>query len=988
MLNFQNSSIRKKLTLIIMMTCCVSLFLAILLFVTHEIFSYRKNLVAKVDTLAKVTANNLVAPLLFNDQQSAEETLRALKGESHILSACVFGQDGRHFAQYLKGKGKANTLAKESSSLDCPATSAPQKEMTGWVFKNNRLEVSRIILSEKDRLGTLYIISDLGDLYNQLLWYLTMAILIMGAISLIAYLLSKKLQKVISDPILDLAQSMKGVSEKKDYSLRMNYQGTDELGILMAGFNEMLSEISLRDEQLQNSRDQLEKRVVERTVELVKANRDLARAERLSREHENWLNNVLKSVLTGIFIIDAHSHRILYANGLACQLTGKTEDELIDSVCHKTVCPAEINRCPVMDLGQTIDNSERILFHKSGERIPIIKNVVWMNFQGRDILLESFINISDRKQMEQQLLTAKEAAETSNLAKSQFLANMSHEIRTPMNGVIGFLELLQREERMTEQQQRYIAMALNSGEILLQLINDILDLSKIEAGKMEIVTTELNLLTLAEDVVDSFSKQAQMKGIELSCHVDSRIPTVLRGDPMRLRQILFNLLGNAVKFTEKGEVSLDVSPEEEREQSMLIRFEVRDTGIGIAPEALTKIFNAFTQADGSTTRQFGGTGLGLTIANQLVPMMGGKIDVESVPGKGSAFRFTAELEKRDRTTEVLEPSYLSFQGLSILVLSGASKARTTLCRQLEGWGIQSNSTERRTDALGMLTSAAKMGKPYPAMILDTVMLETEWPALVRTISANSQTADTKIIALLPGSDSEEEYTGLDLHACLKKPVRQSQLFNALASLGESIVSREEEVHEPSNGPKNKEEFSSFQVLLVEDNPVNQALGLAMLEYFGCRTDVAENGQEALEAFSIKPYDIIMMDCQMPLMDGYEATRAIRQEEGNRDGGKASRHIPIVALTAHAMEGDRETCLKAGMDDYLSKPYKSDELYAVLSKWLIPGSEGKEGGRNGSKFERKSPMDAGQDTSSLASDRNQQDRQALAAVEEELKRRTS
>ncbi|SEL96382.1 PAS domain S-box-containing protein [Syntrophus gentianae] len=851
MLNFQNSSIRKKLTRIIMMTCCVSLFLAISLFVTHEIFSYRKNLVAKVDTLAKVTANNLIAPLLFNDQQSAEETLKALKGEPHILSACVFGQDGRRFAQYLKGKGKANTLAKESSSIDCPATSAPQKEMTGWVFKNNRLEVSRVILSERDRLGALYIISDLGDLYSQLLWYLSMAILIMGAISLIAYLLSKKLQKVISDPILNLAQSMKGVSEKKDYSLRMNYQGTDELGILMAGFNEMLSEISLRDEQLQNSRDQLEKRVVERTVELVKANRDLARAERLAREHENWLDNILKSVLTGIFIVDAHSHRILYANGLACQLTGKTEDELVGSVCHETVCPAAVNRCPVTDLGQTIDNSERILLHKSGERIPIIKNVIRMNFQGRDILLESFINIAERKQMEQQLLTAKEAAETSNIAKSQFLANMSHEIRTPMNGVIGFLELLQREERMTEQQHRYIAMALNSGEILLQLINDILDLSKIEAGKMEIVATELNLLNLTEDVVNSFSKQAQMKGIELSCHVANSIPSVLRGDPVRLRQILFNLLGNAVKFTEKGEVSLDVSTEEEMEQSLLIRFEVRDTGIGIAPEALTKIFDAFTQADGSTTRQYGGTGLGLTIASQLAPMMGGKIDVESVHGKGSTFRFTARLERQDSTREVL---------------------------------------------------------------------------------------------------------------------------NALASLGESIVSRDEEVHEHSDGPKNKGEFSSFQVLLVEDNPVNQALGLAMLEYFGCRTDVAENGQEALEAFSIKSYDIIMMDCQMPLMDGYEATRAIRQEERNRDGGRESRHIPIVALTAHAMEGDRETCLEAGMDDYLSKPYKSDELYAVLSKWLVSGSEGEEGGKNVREVRKQNSRDAEQDTVSLSSNRKPPDRQ--------------
>jgi len=813
----RNSSIRKKLTNITMTTCFVSLFLAVALFATHELFSYRKNLVARIDTLAKVTGNNLAAPLLFSDPTSAEETLKALKGEPRILSACVFKQDGRPFARYLRENGNPGTSGNEPPACSYPAYALTLKDTEGEVFKTDRLNVSRNIMFEKDRLGTLCIVTDLSDLYTAFSWYLSIAGLIMGATSLAAYPLTRKLQKAISEPILSLAHSMKEVSETKNFSLKVDDRRNDELGILMAGFNEMLSEISLRDQELGKSRDQLEIRVRERTEALVKANEELAGAERLAREQEHWLKNILRSVLTGIFIMDARTHKILYANRLACQLTGKTEGELVGTICHQTVCPTEINRCPVTDLGQTIDNSERILLHISGERIPIIKNVVRMNYEGRDILLESFSDISDRKRMELQLLAAKEAAEAASVSKSQFLANMSHEIRTPMNGVIGFLELLQRQENMGDPQKKYIAMALRSGETLLQLINDILDLSKIEAGKMEIAVTELNLISLVEEVANFFSDQAHRKGIELTVHIEKDVPSTLRGDPVRLRQVLVNLLGNALKFTRQGEISIHVSLAEEEEQSALFRFEVRDTGIGIAPDARLRIFKAFAQADGSTTRQYGGTGLGLAIADQLVSMMGGEIEVESVPGEGSTFRFTARLEKQD---------------------------------------------------------------------------------------------------------------------------------NVPASLGDRMLPGAQEEGESSDVPVNNGKFSAFRVLLAEDNPVNQALGTAMLEYFGCRTDVAEDGLEALEALTAERYDLILMDCQMPRMDGYEATREIRKRESPGTGESGSRRIPIVALTAHALEGDREICLKAGMDDYLSKPYKSDELYSVLARWLFPASEQEQGAEGG------------------------------------------
>jgi PAS domain S-box-containing protein len=398
-------------------------------------------------------------------------------------------------------------------------------------------------------------------------------------------------------------------------------------------------------------------------------------------------------------------------------------------------------------------------------------------------------------------------AEIANRAKSEFLANMSHEIRTPMNGILGFLELLQKEEGLTERQHQYIATALASGATLLQLINDILDFSKIEAGKMEIAITELDLVNLVEEVTEFFRNQVQRKGIELTCHIGPGIPSFLKGDPVRLRQVLVNLLGNAVKFTEKGKISLSVSLEEEGKQTALLRFEIKDTGVGIAPDAISRIFSAFAQEDGSTTRQYGGTGLGLAIVSQLVSMMGGQIEAESVQGKGSTFRFTARLEKQE------------------------SCGMTELC-------------------------------PLSS------------PAL----------------------------------ACAP------------------------EEHE------DKKPFADFHILLVEDNPVNQTLSAAVLEYFGCSADVADDGLEALERVAARQYDLILMDCQMPRMDGYEATAAIRRQEAECGKSGEPRHIPIIALTAHALEGDRETCLTAGMDDYLSKPFKADELHAILSRWLNPVQE--------------------------------------------------
>jgi signal transduction histidine kinase len=380
----------------------------------------------------------------------------------------------------------------------------------------------------------------------------------------------------------------------------------------------------------------------------------------------------------------------------------------------------------------------------------------------------------------EELRSIKEAAEAASRSKSQFLANMSHEIRTPMNGVLGFLELL-RNDRLSERQRTYVNMALTSGESLLQLINDILDFSKIEAGKLEISVADFELQKLVEEVVGFFGDQAHDKGIELACHIQPEVPAVIRGDSLRLRQILLNLMGNAVKFTPQGEVTARVSCLEKTDESVLLEFEIRDTGVGIPPEALSKIFQAFAQEDGSTARHYGGTGLGLTIARQLVQMMGGKIEVQSTPGEGSIFRFTARFDRQSPSREGTEPAPPPLRGLRVLVTAGTETNQTILRRQLDGWGLRNDSAENGPPALDMLLDAYAAGDSYGVAILDSAGPGMTGTELVRAIRADAHLDAMKLVMLTSASDPGEGNTIPGVWAYLRKPVMQSQLYNLLAS---------------------------------------------------------------------------------------------------------------------------------------------------------------------------------------------------------------
>ena len=1035
-------SLRQRLLALVLFTSGVCMLTGCALFLVYDQHQTRHQSEDELQSAADMIAVNTVAALAFDDEEGAARLLQRLQILDHVRAGALYDANGKLFASYVR----ANDMGRYSFS-------APSSSGAEW--HADALRLTAPVMLDGKQLGTLFLESDLAAIKLRREEILKIAMLIVGAMLLLAYLLTVLLQRSISEPIGQLARVARTIAEQKQYNLRAPELEGRELRQLSRDFNYMLNEIEHRDAALVEARDTLELRVVERTRELEGEIAGHDRAESALREQTSYLNTLVEGCPIG-FVAEDKDGKIQLSNRAfrelfgysAEEMRGKSIDELIapdelqseacdisrrvlaGNLIHKRVrrrhkrgvlidveaygvpfvvdgvlrgqfalyqdiseetraeralaeseerfrmlsATAPVGIALLDESGklsyvneqylamtglteqEALNNGWRLVLHPDDvERVDRMRNrairagedyamnyrylrrdgtVVWVDTVarafvektgGRRCYVVVVQDVTERQLAQERLREAKNTAEAANRAKSDFLANMSHEIRTPMNGIIGMTDLALDTELSSEQRE-YLTMVRSSSEALLGFINDILDFSKIEAGKLEIENATFSLFDCIESALRPIALRAQQKGLELNWTVAPGIPEWLHGDPMRLRQILINLVGNAVKFTKEGEVTVRAEiGHAAAENAPQIRFVVSDTGIGISPEKSEKIFEAFSQADASTTREFGGTGLGLSISNRLVSLMGGKIWVKSTVGKGTQFFFALPLSEApspEETTAAQDSALL--QNRRVLVVDDHEINRRLLALLLPRWGLRVELAEDGFEALAKVEASHTSGGAFSLILLDKNMprlsgLETA--QRIRRIAGGSSAA----ILFLSSSarlEDRELIEQLGVACTLGKPIQRAELRQAMAAAVSGTRARRLTRSKVAVAAPER----NLNVLLVEDNAVNQKLAIRLLEKMGHCVTLAANGKEALDRLAAECFDLVLMDIQMPVMGGIEAAQQIRQAEATRGG-----RTPILAMTAHALKDDKEKCLAAGMDGYISKPIRTELLRAEIAR---------------------------------------------------------